>query len=312
MKKFFLRLGLLVVICSVVLMALSRGYLALLNTDYERSESTTLKFEYVPEQIRVACFGSSHAGSGFQVLRYRGAETFFNFSMQQENPIMDAALYQTYQDRFDKGCTVIITLSYFSLYDNAARSIDFMKRYIDFLPVKALPNLKTKLFRLFRIVDFSLEPVFSLIQGKTATYQDEETTSFASNYSEEERASIGKKRSEPYFQQIGDAKLDPEIDAALRGMLADCIEKGYRPVLVTTPYLDEITRNFSDSFLTQFHKECQVYADVYGIPYLDYSQDARFAFTPAYFVDTDHLNSDRSEAFMKIFFDDVHEFYPEG
>ena len=33
MKKFFLRVGLLVVICGAVLMALSRGYLALLNTD---------------------------------------------------------------------------------------------------------------------------------------------------------------------------------------------------------------------------------------------------------------------------------------
>lgn len=225
---------------------------------------------------------------------------------------MDNALYQTYQDHLDQHCIVIITLSYFSLYDNTAQSIDVMKRYIDFLPVKALPNLKTKLFRLFRVVDFNLEPVFALVEGKTAAYQEEETTSFASNYSEEERISIGKKRAEPYFRQIGDAKLDPEIDAALRGLLTDCIEKGYRPVLVTTPYLDEFTRNFSDSFLTQFHNECQVYADAYDVPYLDYSRDARFASTPAYFVDTDHLNSDGSEAFMGIFFDDLKAYYPEG
>lgn len=311
MKKFFLRVGLLVMICGAVLMVLSRGYLALLNTDYERNENTTLKFEFVPERIQVACFGSSHAESGFQAVRYPRADSFFNFSMQRENPVMDNALYQTYQDHLDQDSIVIITLSYFSLYDNTARSIDIMKRYIDFLPVKALPNLKTQLFRLFRVVDFSLEPVLSLAERRTAVYQEEETTSFASNYTDEERISIGKNRSKAYFQQIGDAKLDPEIDAALRDMLTNCIEKGYRPVLVTTPYLDEFTRNFSDSFLTQFHNECQMYADAYDVPYLDYSRDARFASTPAYFVDTDHLNSDGSELFMNIFFDDLSTFYPE-
>lgn len=312
MKKFFLRVGLLVVICGAVLMALSRGYLALLNTDYERNENTTLKFEYVPERIQVACFGSSHAENGFQAVRYPRSDSFFNFSMQRENPIMDTALYKTYQNHLDKDTIVIITLSYFSFYDNTARSIDIMKRYIDFLPIKALPNLKTQLFRLFRVVDFNLEPVLSFVEGRTAVYQEGETTTLASRYTEEERITMGRKRSETYFQQIGDAKLDPEIDAALRGMIADCLNNGYRPVLVTTPYLDEFTRVFSDSFLTLFHEQCQVYADAYGIPYLDYSRDARFAFTPNYFVDADHLSSDGSEVFMNIFFDDLKAFYPEG
>ena len=55
-----------------------------------------------------------------------------------------------------------------------------------------------------------------------------------------------------------------------------------------------------------------MYADLFDIPYLDYSRDTRFASTPAYFVDTDHLNSDGSEAFMNIFFGDLKAYYPES
>ena len=71
------------------------------------------------------------------------------------------------------------------------------------------------------------------------------------------------------------------------------------------------SRNFSESFLDQFQAECQAYADDFGIPYLDYSRDDRFAHTSKYFVDTDHLSPDGSEAFMDLFFDDLKAFYPE-
>ena len=128
---------------------------------------------------------------------------------------------------------------------------------------------------------------------------------------EEELVALGEKRAQIFFNQIGDAVIDPEIDTALRNLLSDCIKNGYRPVLVTTPYLDEFTRNFSESFLDQFQAECQAYADDFGIPYLDYSRDDRFAQTPKYFVDTDHLSSDGSEVFMDLFFDDLKAFYPE-
>ena len=177
--------------------------------------------------------------------------------------------------------------------------------------MKSLPNLKTKLFRVFRVLDFSFEPVFSFLEGRTADYTVTETTTLASSMTEEELVALGEKRAQIFFNQIGDAKIDPEIDAALRRLLSDCIENGYRPVLVTTPYLDEFTRNFSESFLDQFQAECQAYADDFGIPYLDYSRDDRFAHTSKYFVDTDHLSSDGSEAFMDLFFDDLKAFYPE-
>lgn len=312
MKRFLLRVLLLCVLCLGILFGLSRGYLALLNTDYERKESNTLQFKFVPDELQIACLGSSHAGNAFQRVRYDRKESFFNFNMQRENPVMDEALYRTYQDRFADHAIVIITLSYFSLYDDTSNSLSIMKRYVDFLPVQSLPNPKTKLFRLFRVIDFSLEPIASFLEGRTATLQTGETTTFASSYTEEERLSLGRKRAQVFFSQIGDAVLEPKIDAALRNLLSDCIEKGYRPVLVTTPYLDEFTRNFSESFLNQFQAECQAYADDFGIPYLDYSRDDRFAHTPKYFVDTDHLNSDGSEVFMDIFFDDLNAFYPEN
>lgn len=311
MKRFLLRVLLLAALCVALLLGLSQGYLALLNTDYERNEDLTLQFNNIPGQVDIACFGSSHAGNAFQPARYYGKGAMFNFYMQQQSPVMDAALYRVYRDHLAPGAEIVFTLTYFSLYDNETQSLDNMKRYANFLPVNALPNLKTKAYRLFRVVDFSFEPVLSALEGKTAVYEPMKTTTLASSYTQETLEEMGQKRADVFLSLIGNAEIDPEIDAALRWMLADCIERGYRPVLVTTPCQDVFTKHFSDAFLATFYAQCTAYAEEFGIPYFDYSHDARFAETPAYFVDTDHLSSDGSEVFMKIFFSDLAAYYPE-
>ena len=100
MKRFLGKFALLVALCAVLLLIVSPFYLMLLNTDYQRDQELTLKFKYMPEKIDVACFGSSHAGNGFQEPRYRGNGTMFNFFMQFQSPVMDNALYDYSRSRF--------------------------------------------------------------------------------------------------------------------------------------------------------------------------------------------------------------------
>jgi hypothetical protein len=138
------------------------------------------------------------------------------------------------------------------------------------------------------------------------------TTTKATRFTEEQREEIGKKLAASYLSYTGNQTINPHVDRALRGMLEDCIARGYRPVLVTTPYLTALPDAFSPEFLARFRADCLTYANDYGIPYLDYSQDARFSSSPEYFVDTDHLTSDGSEMFMDIFFGDLKAYYPNG
>ncbi len=313
MKRFILRFLLLAGLTALLLLCLSLVYLQFLNTDYERSVESTLQYKYMPESIDIGCFGSSHIGSGFQALVYHGKGTMFNFNLPFQIPTMDAELYDYSKSRFSKHAIVIIDLSCFSLYYDNTSDMDSMKRYVTFLPLRDLPGLPAKLFKLFRIIDFSFEPVFAALQGKTAEHgTDYRTATTTSRFSEETLREMGISRAETFLSYIPSQSVNKRTDQALRGMLEDCLRRGYRPVLVTTPYLSVLNNAFSEEFLKQFHADCQVYADDYGIPYLDYSHDARFATAKDYFVDTDHLSTEGSEVFMQIFFDDLKTFYPEN
>ena len=53
------------------------------------------------------------------------------------------------------------------------------------------------------------------------------------------------------------------------------------------------------------------YADAFGVPYLDYSHDERFVYSPELFIDADHLTSAGSEMFMQIVFADADKFYAQ-
>jgi hypothetical protein len=313
MKRFLLRFLLLAGLTALLLMCLSLVYLQFLNTDYERAQESTLQYKYMPESIDIGCFGSSHVGNGFQTLVYHGEGTMFNFNLPFQIPTMDAALYDYSKDRFSDHAIIVIDLSCFSLYYDSTSNMDNMKRYVTFLPVRDLPGVPAKLFKLFRVIDFSFEPIFATLQGKTVEPGTaQRTTTTTSRFSEEKLREMGISRAETFLSYVPSQSVSKRTDQALRGMLEDCLKRGYRPVLVTTPYLSVLNDAFSDEFLTQFHADCQVYADDYGIPYLDYSQDARFTHATDYFVDTDHLSTDGSEAFMQIFFEDLKAYYPEN
>jgi hypothetical protein len=312
MKRFLGKFALLAALCATLLLIVSPFYLMLLNTDYQRDQELTLKFKYMPEKIDVACFGSSHAGNAFQETRYRENGTMFNFYMQFQSPVMDKALYDYSKSRFSEHAIVVIDLSYFSLYHDDTTDLSSMKRYVTFLPLRNLPSLTGKLFKLFRAVDFSFNPIWTAVTGKTAEIAPMQTTTTASRFSAEELRAMGAARAETFLSYTGDQTISKRIDRALRGMLEDCIARGYRPVFVTTPYLTALTDGFSPEFLAHFRADCLAYAKEYGIPYLDYSHDARFSNSPEFFVDTDHLSSDGSELFMKIFFEDLKAYYPEN
>ncbi len=310
MKRFLLKVLALFLCCLLILFALSPVYLMMLNTDYERDQDLTLKFKYVPESIDVAAFGSSHAGNGFQPPQYHDG-TLFNFYMSMQSPVMDNRLYFHFRDHLAEHALVIIDLSYFSLYYNGTRTINNFKRYCTFLPIRELPRWNAKLYRLFRIIDFDFNPVVSFLMGKTAELTPFHTTHTSERYTDEELDAIGADLAKTFIGYLGDQTVVPEIDRALRDMLEDCIARGYRPVLVTTPYQSAFNQHIPDDFLATFRADCARYAKDYAIPYLDYSHDARVANARSYFVDTDHLTSEGSSVFMQLFFQDLKQYYPD-
>ncbi len=305
MKRFLLKFCGLLLGCAVLILALSPGYLKLLNEDYQREQALTLQLKHVDDGIDVACFGSSHSINAFQMYQYTDGD-MFNFGLSMQTPECDYMLYQLNRDHFAEDARVVMVISYFSLYQQFIHDLDHMKRYCTFVPNRLLPTTECKLYRLFRAVEFELDPIVTYLTHKQAAPLEWETSTVAAEKPPEQVAAKIDEVAGYFLSSCNEQqRVEPSVDAAIRNMIQDCQKNGFRPVLVTTPLLKEFNAYFDDAFMEKFRADCQAYADAYGIPYLDYSHDARFIERPDLFVDGDHLTTEGSVQFMRIFFEEL-------
>ena len=318
MKRFLLRCLIMVVLCLAILFGLSRLYLTFVGTDYLRYRDETLKFKSVPYEIEYAGFGSSHSGASFRPEVIAG-HTAFSFFLSAQSPIMDSELYTLYRDHLADNAVVTLTISPMSFYSNPTNDMTQIKRYCNALPLSALPTLKTKLYRAFRVVDFRVNDIFEYSRTR-------ETTDFAAAEASDIEAGLIADNDKSAlnwtdwgaelaafhkasFVQNPSNGPEAHVEKAMDAMLADCVKRGYRVVLYTPPFTDYFWGNFSEEFQAQMRKDAAEFAEKYGIPYFDYSEDARFCDNTNYFEDVDHMSLEGSKAFVPVLLADIDSFY---
>ena len=318
MQRFLLRCMLLLVLCLIVLLSLSRLYLQFVSTDYLLDRHETLKFKNVPYNIKYAGFGSSHSGASFQPGSFP-AGSAFSFYMSSQSVIMDAKLYEMFRDHLANGAVVALTISPMSLYTDPTDDMGQMKRYCEALPLKALPTLKTKLYRLFRVVDFRFDDIFEYYRTRNIT---DLSAAYATDLQEGriknddksglDWATWGSTLATLQKKQFTcDPSSGPEnlVVRALDEMISDCLKHGYRIVLYTPPFTDYFWGCFSEEFQAQMRKDASQIAVKYGVPYFDYSEDARFCQNMDYFGDVDHMSPSGSAALVAVLLEDMNNFY---
>ena len=318
MKRFLLCCLLLILLCAAVLFPLSRLYLKFVGTDYLRSRSETLKFKSVPNGISFAAFGSSHCGASIRAEAFPNS-TMFNFYLSAQSPIMDAELYKLYRNHIADGALVTLTISPMSLYTDPTGDMTHMKRYCEALPVRALPTLGTKLYRLFRVVDFRANDIFEYFRTRNiANFSAALTADIqAGRAADSDKSQLDWTNwgAELAAVQTNEFTCDPangpdkrvlnELDA----MLSDCVSRGYRVALYTPPFTNYFWANFSEEFQAQMRNDAASLASKYGIPYFDYSEDARFCENLDYFEDVDHMSVAGSKALVPVLLGDINQFY---
>lgn len=318
MKRFFLRCLLLLALCLALLFPLSRLYLQFVGTDYLRYRDETLKFKTVPDGIEFAAFGSSHGGASIREEAFPAC-TMFNFFLSGQSPIMDAELYQLYRDHLANGAVVTLAISPMSFYTDPTGNMTHMKRYCNALPVSALPTLKTKLYRLFRVVDFRANDVFEYVRTRSITdFKALETADIeaglAANNDKSnldwttwgaELAAVQRNECTSDPANGPDERVLRELDA----MLSDCVSRGYRVALYTPPFTNYFWGNFTEEFQSQMRKDAASLAVKYGIPYFDYSEDTRFCENMDYFEDVDHMSVAGSIALVPVLKADIDQYY---
>ena len=296
MRKLVKELCILLSVSALMLVLTNWVYIVLDQSDL----NDTKKYQMIPDNITISNIGSSHGEYAFDYNELPN-ETGFNFALSSASLSYDYRVLLAYEDHLENNGVMFIPVSYFSLYgvDEIDRS-EFEsknKRYYDILPPKYIKNYSfmTDVYEHWLPVVSAQERLFEVLTGNTYNEREELWSRSAWDIDVMEDAEQAHYR---HFEQYGSQLNQNEVQA-LYDIVEFCKSKNIRPIMITTPYLNEYNHLVSEDFLEDFHA---VIADVEltGAEYYDYSSDERFSNEYDYFMNSDHLNIEGARKFTDI------------
>lgn len=270
-------------------------------------------FKKKPLTYNIINFGNSHGNSfDYSVFGLKGKNAHINGS----SPYYYRQLYKYYKEDLNQGAVVVIPLSYFIFgRDAGANNSIFNDQFYHFLP----PSL---------IRDYDFQKHLDLINKNITTnildvldsenHEDIESDTtirfrpysyakFSQNLSKQniDKTEEGKKIALKQ-QRIFDAKSVDANISYLSELIDDAIKSGFKPVLVTPPYLTDYSRNFSNTWLNDhFYKHIKKLEEAYNIPYFDFSKAEDYSNHGWLFRDTHHVNNYGRVRFTKTFLNEL-------
>ena len=300
------------------------------NFDWE-----TEKFGEVQQPV-LCNVGSSHGEYGFNYteLRQQGADCF-NFALPSQMFDYDLALLKQYRSHLKEGTVVLIPISYFSFTDETLNTADQESRkvrYYQFMDPENIPDydwfvdltthrlpilsagskiLKLPYDFLFWGKDYEEEALsFTLqVQARGSSSPEDADGAESMEPQAEELQRFEEIAAQRFERHFADRPVFFQEDRTrqLEEMIDYCLENGWRPVLLTTPFYESYTKMIDEDFLERFDRIVREIADSRGISYYNYGVDERFNHTIAYFGDPDHLNTEGSLYFMRLLCKEIPE-----
>jgi hypothetical protein len=301
MKKFIIRGVCFAGIGLILLTVLNAFYV---RTNGYRSLDERYKFYLMPQDIEVVNLGSSHGAYG---LYYDDIDriTGFNLALPGQSLYYDLQVLEEYSDRLSEDCVVIIPISYFSFDQNKVAE-EQNRWYYKILGYGSVYNHK-----LPDYVRYGLFPFLSASFNAKYLIKDKEAIEFdiywvykflGIDYSKDDVEAY-KRDAQGFLDFVNKitGRENREFNTAcLEGIIEHCKEKGFKPVLITTPYTRYYNELFTDEFYTDFYSQIEEKAERYGVPYMDYSHDPRMTEDLGLFIDSNHLDATGSAVFTKI------------
>lgn len=281
----------------------------------ENDSNNQLRFENVPTEINICCFGSSHAVFSYSFELFEEDYTCFNFGMVSQSLSYDLRLLKHYKENIAEGAIVYITLSYFSLFGQDEEYEDDFEiknqRYYSILNPWEIKNYSiSQDMMVGRLQAFGAGPLqlYRVLTGNTVPA--EAGTSFEARWNQRPDVDLIKKEEVFYVveEHVGASRRDADgsliynetEQQALYEMIDLCREIGATPILVVTPYTVDYSQTIEEqypAFLSEFDEVVRMIAAEKEVAYYDYSADYRFREYSLYFDDPEHiylfyLNSD--------------------
>ena len=286
MKKFLYKMIILTLPFFVI-------NLCYVSTNHWKAENNVWKFNFVPDDIQLANFGSSHGEVNFIYESFPQYKTF-NFGISSQRYFWDYGILQQYSDNFVPGAVVLLPISYFGITARPKNYNDVRPRYYRFLEKEyfdmwslqewiqyfKLPVLSAGTNLMKCIKDIPPENI-DVFNSRTTYMTEDELQEYCQK--KHDSWSKNDKGEEGYKQNL----------AELYQLVKLCLDNGLQPVLVTTPIttvLNDIYEKDEDFFKTFYHFISDVQTQFPNVPYFDYSHDTEFSPKFELFADGDHLN----------------------
>ena len=275
--------------------------LMLYNLEYPEGVE---KFKRIGHGIDIINLGTSHGESFlYDELPLNGKA----FHKPANTLYYDLQNYLYLKSHLNDNAIVIIPVSYFSfgLDENRTdRGMDnaFVADFYHYLPTRSIYSYSlrrnTRIF--IHQVQTNFKSLFGLNPSGKPTTQNADQTDHKADL---EAHAIGRVK---HHKKIGTFSAASKNVLYLSQIVADAIDSGFKPVLVTTPYFQRYNALFGQEWLeANYYSHIREIRQQYPIPHFDYGRDARFSFDSGLFFNSDHLNHEGRVKFSTVFFKDL-------
>lgn len=281
--------------------------LLVLNWLYKRTNAYKNQFvttrgyiDGIPDNLKIACFGSTYAKFAFNALDELNIQGF-NFSLDAECLQCDRKLLEQYAGKLSPGCVVVFGLAACIACCKEEEEVVFnYRQYFQVLDNKRLPR------KLARSIKYRLGYYLPFTQGLKRVirifFDDPPIKDVVEKYPAYCSAFQAQKNMESMAQgwiklfhlhDLKQADLSEENNKrintntiTLTEMIGYSRKMGWKPVIVIIPSSAELNGHFSDQFVdATLMKMVNEVEKATGVCVLDYRKDQTFQYDPSLFVD---------------------------
>ena len=265
--------------------------------------------EHLERNFDVVNIGSSSARYAFD---YSGLPVkAFNWGEQPQSLNNGFKILKTYFSILKKGGTVIISLGPLSGLDIEGKwGKDANDKYYYILPSELINDYSSVAKRRnYPLVYYPITSIKNLLR-KTLGKENGQNTELVKTFVDDSekwiriwKAQFGITSFEEPLSEANNKGQERRI-ALLKDILAFCIERDLRPIIVIPPMHSSLASKFTSRFRENYIYSFVNKANIFKVPFLNYMDDERFD-DDKYFYNSFFLNEEGAKTFTKIVLKDL-------
>lgn len=273
----------------------------------------TFKYEWMKENahdVETLILGSSHTMYGIKPNLLAGKA--FNLAFESQVPAYDFFLLDYFAQDYKKLKTVILPISYFSLFERFEDmkgtwwKCRYHHIYMGCKYHPCSPKYNFELGHYPSAFKKAASFVQKVIEKKDLQLVDEYGWGKKCDFQERDTAQISDLelvKLAVNWQTVDDWSHVGEILSSVNDIIKFCHDREIDLILITTPTWKTYYENLSAKQYSRMRKLIDSISIQNHLPYLDYLKDNRFVYDD--FFDCDHLNNRGAVKFTKILNQDI-------